>query len=120
MTLKRKDLIEQLGTDISKDEWFELIELLDNQIDFIFEIDGIDYRFIDENNIWDIYYDEQKELIEELYLPNINKQWWIEIDWDKTIDNVFSDGYGHHFSSYDGSEEQIKFNGSNYYIFKIG
>ena len=118
MSLSRKELSETIGIDVTSKELKKLIDELENSFDFNIEIDGNEYRFISEKRIWDIYYDEQRDLIEELYLPNIDKVWWIEIDWDKTIDNVFTDGYGHHFSSYDGSEEQIEFKDETYYIFR--
>lgn len=60
----------------------------------------------------------KETLLKNYIYQNIDKVWWIEIDWDKTIDNVFTDGYGHHFSSYDGSEEQIEFKDETYYIFR--
>jgi hypothetical protein len=120
MELDKKTLANTLGIDVTNKEFRLLLDELENNFDFNIDIDGNEYRFISENRIWDIYYDEQRDLIEEIYLPAIDKVWWIEIDWDKTIDNVFTDGYGHHFSTYDGSEEQIKFNNEFYYIFKIG
>ena len=107
------------GLDIQVSEVENFINSLDDDFTYEFE-SGEEYRFIKEDCIWDIYYEEQKDQIEDLYLPDINKYWWIVIDWDKTIDNVFtSDGYGHHFSNYDGSEQECIILDSNYYIFRI-
>jgi hypothetical protein len=87
--------------------------------DFTIDLCGNEYRFISECSIEDIYYEEQLELIKENYFDNKDLPWWIEIDWEKTIENVFnSDGYGHHFSTYDCSEENISFEDNSYYVFR--
>lgn len=115
--MKRKDLAEELGITISKSEWSEFQDKL-GDADFYIELDGNEYRFILEGSIDDIYYDSQKDLIEECFMPKDFPS-WIEIDWDETIENVKnSDGYGNHFSSYDGSEEYVTFDDYAYYIFR--
>ena len=109
----------ELGIEVHTDDAEKLIDEMYCKNDFTIELEGFEYRFINDSEIWDIYHDEQKDLIEELYLPQMRDLWWIEIDWDKTIDNVYSsDGYGHHFASYDGHENNIIWDSETWYIFR--
>ena len=90
------------------DEVESLIDLIDTEKDFYIEIDGIEYRVIREDVIDDIATYEIKDIVQDCYLngTDLDKYWWIEIDWEKTAQNcIEADGYGHHFNSYDGSEE---------------
>lgn len=120
----RKQILEfinyELELNIDKDEVREFEEKIDSENDFYIDIDGNEYRVINEDAIWDIYVDSIRDLTEECYLINEGaKQWWIAIDWEKTAENCYnSDGYGHHFSSYDGTELECKFGQENYYIFR--
>jgi len=92
---------------------------LGRENDFNIELDGKEFRFISEKVIDRVYYDEQRELIEEIYLGGKELPWWIEIDWENTIENVLtSDGYGTHFSCYDHSEDNIIFENENWFIFR--
>ena len=51
---------------------------------------------------------------------DLDKHWWIELDWEKTAQNCLdADGYGHHFSGYDGSEFECEFGGEEYSIFRV-
>jgi len=116
--MKKIDLAEELGIKISKAEWEDFKDNFGSD-DFHIELDGNEYRFILEGSIDDIYYDSQKDLIEECFMPREGLPTWIEIDWDQTIENVKNaDGYGNHFSSYDGSEEYVVFEDYAYYIFR--
>lgn len=116
--MKRADLAHELDIKITKDEWSEFKEKYGDD-DFHIEMGGNEYRFILEGSIDDIYYDSQKDLIEECFMPREGLPSWIEIDWDTTIENVKNaDGYGHHFSGYDGSEEYVTFDDYAYYIFR--
>jgi hypothetical protein len=116
--MKKSDLAKELGITISSPEWAEFKNNF-GDADFHIELDGNEYRFILEGSIDDIYYEEQKEFIEEIYFDGKELAWWIVIDWDETIENVKnSDGYGNHFSSYDGSEEYVTFDDYAYYIFR--
>lgn len=91
------------------------LESANNFDDFTFEFDGNDYRIISDDSIETIYREEMEDIIKDCYdLSNIPN--FIEIDWDKTIENCSHDGYGNHFSSYDGSEIECQ----GYYIFRIG
>lgn len=110
-----KKLCELLNIT-EKDEKENLIDLLRTKNDFYFEPEsGGEYRVIDENYINDIHHEENLELIKDCYLDGKDLPWWIEIDWKKTTQNVRdSDGYGHHFSAYDGCEEYI----DGFYIFR--
>jgi len=74
---------------------------------------GGEYRLIGRGYIYDIYKEEVIDLIEDCY--NMNVPSFVEIDWDSTVENCLVDGYGQHFSSYDGSEEYAE----DYYIFRI-
>ena len=116
-----KELIEDaLEVNATTSNLIDLDDKFDTDNDFCFEIDGNEYRFISGNVIEDTYFDEQKDLIEECYLRGKELPHWIEIDWEKTIDNVLSsDGYGNHFASYDGSEESFGYEDELWYVFRI-
>ena len=116
-----KEIIEDtLEVKITTKELKILEDMLYSQNDFTYDIDGGEYRFISDNLIEDIYHDEQIYFIEECFLGGKELPSWIEIDWDKTINNVFiSDGYGNHFSTYDGSEETFNYDEETWYIFRV-
>ena len=111
------EITKEVEVDAETDEISQLADLLDAGADFCWEVCGKEYRLIHENAIEEIHRDEVRDLTEECFLGgcDMDKNWWIAIDWDKTAENVRqSDGYGHHFSSYDGSEEFV----SPWYIFR--
>lgn len=99
----------------------EAIETLRDKIgedDFEFEFDGNEYRIIADSAIWTIYVEEIKQIVEDCYdlkLENIPDFVAWSIDWEQTAKNAYVDGYGHTFSTYDGSE----YNAGGYYIFRI-
>ena len=103
-----------------KPEQEEFQELLDkiifDLVDFCVELDGEEYRFIYEHAIDDIYAEEQRDFIEQ-ELPSLPS--YVEIDWDKTIENVKADGFGNWFASYDGEELEAEFEGMFYYVFRV-
>lgn len=85
------------------------------------EIDGMDFRLIksDENVIWPIYVEYIQTLVEDCYsevlnLDKIPPFIAVSVDWEVTAQNAYADGYGHSFSSYDGSEYEA----AGYYIFR--
>ena len=108
---------EQLYLDIDKEEVKEIENQLNSCNDFMTHIDGCEYRFIHEDIIWGIYVEEIKTITQDCY--NIPELHWLSIDWEETAENCFADGYGHTFSTYDGSEEECVFGEENYYIFRI-
>ena len=97
-----------------KDFQQELFDSLANYEDD-FEIDNgrsESYRFIADTAIEDIHTEEIKELVQDCYLggTDLDKYWWIAIDWEETAENCRNeDGYGHHLNRYDGSEEEYNF-----------
>lgn len=103
--------------EITHFESDELQELCDNlgDADFHIEIDGAEYRFIHETEIENAFAESVQEMIESCYgirdLPGIIA---CHIDWNGIIRDCMVDGYGHHFSGYDGSEN----NAGEYYIFR--
>ena len=118
-TIKRQILefiSEELELDINRDEVNEFERFLNSDNDFSIEIDGQEFRVINDQVIWDIYVDEIKYITEECY--NIKAPIWLAIDWEQTANNCFVDGYGNTFSSYDGSELECEFGEENYYIFR--
>jgi RNAse (barnase) inhibitor barstar len=123
-TIKRQILEfinEELELDINREEVIEFEDQLNSENDFYIEIDGNEYRVINADAIWDIFVDEIQQTVEECYLngADLDKFWWIELDWEKTAKNCLdADGYGHHFSSYDGSELEYTFGEEDYYIFR--
>ena len=94
----------------------EIEKKLNRNNDFTVEIDGEEYRFINEGVIWETYINTIKEITEDCY--EIDAPSWLAIDWEETAENCFVDGYGHTFSSYDGSEIEYTFNEENYFIFR--
>ena len=93
-----------------------LAELVDDcSIDQVIEWDGAEYRVIDEVAIWGIYVESITELVKECYLDGgTGIPDWLAIDWERTAENTLADGYGHHFSSYDGSESEL----NGFYVFR--
>lgn len=87
--------------------------------DFTFDFDGAEYRIIHDTAIWNIYVDTIKDIVEDCYSDVINLDKIpdfiaVSIDWEATAHNAYVDGYGHTFSSYDGSEIEV----INHYIFR--
>jgi len=139
MTLSEiKKLKEELDA-ICEGLWREAVEHIENEDDD-FEVDG--FRFIDGEVIDDILVNE---LNSDSYLLGCFKSWSIaeatgwpvalieaakkgeayeEIgdamgkdDVQKLADiYVRSDGYGHHFATYDGNEHQLS---NGYYVFRV-
>ena len=122
-----------------EDSWKEVIENMTEETED-FEVDN--YRFIHEDNIDEI---QQKELSGDTYmlgsfyasfiadntdlslnivkaLQEANKfntigQHILDNDYLETMQEAYSsqDGYGAHFNSYDGNEEEI----NSYHVFRI-
>jgi len=122
---KRRDVLECISHELELQVYKDEVRALENMTfhhhdDFFIEIDGEEYRFIHEDYIWDIYVEEIKEVTRDCYIEKKLPD-WVEVDWEKTAKNVYhSDGYGHHFSRYDGSEYESTIDGEFYYIFRIG
>tara|TARA_R110000824_G_scaffold138850_1_gene303758 strand:+ start:354 stop:719 length:366 start_codon:yes stop_codon:yes gene_type:complete len=120
--MKTKKIVKQfikedLELDICKDELSEILENLEMEVDFFQEIDGCEYRFIWDEEIWDIYVKEIKSIVEDSYA--INAPDWLAIDWEQTAENCSVDGYGNTFNSYDGGEEILQLADDNWYVFRI-
>lgn len=101
---------------------FEALEEIESNIgtdDFTLDFDGNEYRLIAESDIWEIYVHAIKDTVEDCYSDVINLDKVpsfiaVSIDWEQTAMNAYADGYGHQFSSYDGSEEEA----AGYCIFR--
>tara|TARA_R110000803_G_scaffold60330_1_gene119488 strand:+ start:2225 stop:2590 length:366 start_codon:yes stop_codon:yes gene_type:complete len=120
--MKTKKIVKQfikedLELDICKDELSEILENLEMEVDFFQEIDGCEYRFIWDEEIWDIYVKEIKSIVEDSY--DINAPDWLAIDWEQTAENCSVDSYGNTFNSYDGGEELLQLADDNWYVFRI-
>lgn len=93
----------------------EIMELADD--DFRVEGGRAAYRIIEEDAIERIHDDEMRELVDACYLadrhiPDMLRSYF---DYERFArDCRMSDGYGHLFSSYDGSEETF----GSYYVFR--
>ena len=107
---------EELELSINRDEVIALQKHLYRDNDFHIDIDGNEYRFINADVIWETYSEAIRDITEDCY--EINAPDWLAIDWEKTAENCFVDGYGHTFSSYDGSELECEFEEENYFIFR--
>lgn len=119
MTITRQILefiSEELELDINRDEVNEFKRFLNSENDFHIDIDGNEYRVINADAIWDIYVETIQEITEYCYI--VEAPSWLAIDWEQTAENCFVDGYGHTFSSYDGSELECEFGEENYFIFR--
>lgn len=110
--------VDELQADAS--DIFEALEEIESNIgeaDFTLDFDGNEYRIINESSIWEIYRDEIENIVTDCYDLKLNEvPSWIavSVDWEQTAKNAYVDGYGHTFSSYDGSEEEA----AGYYIFR--
>ena len=102
----------------AKEAIYNLREALKNDPnDFMLDFDGNEYRIISDGAIWDIYVETIKDIVNDCYELNLDKLpdfIAVNIDWERTAQNAYADGYGHIFSSYDGSEELA----GGYYIFR--
>ena len=108
---------DEILNDYTFVEYIELLENLINKIqtedDFWFELSGGDVRLINEEDIDDIWTESLIDQIKDCYdLSDVPG--FVEIDWEKTAENCKVDGLGHHFNSYDGNEE----NNNGFYIFR--
>lgn len=121
-----RDIIDCIATELELQVNRDEVRAIEEQLvsgdyeDFYADIDGEEYRFIHEDFIWDIYVDDVKETTIECYLCEVDrsKLWWLEIDWEKTAENCYQDGYGHTFGTYDGGEYEYMFDDANYFIFR--
>lgn len=112
-----KDVIEFTEHYLSidcKDFRQELFDNLANYEDDFYVDHGRSesYRFISDSAIEDVHVESVKELVTDCYLSgtDLDNYPWIEINWEDTAENLrLEDGYGHHFNSYDGTEEEYDF-----------
>lgn len=110
----------EIGLSFDADTAEELCESLESSNDFTLEIDGGEYRFIAETHIRATAQEEMWQTIEECYLSSAVEggnglPWWIDIDEEQTVQNcIDADGYGHHFSGYDGNEYET----GDWYVFR--
>jgi len=112
-------IIEEHNHNVDMDQAKEAIETLKDSLedDFTFDFDGNEYRIISDAVIWSIYRDEIQNIVEECYelkLDSIPAFVAFNIDWEQTAKNAYSDGYGHTFSGYDGSEVEA----AGYWVFR--
>lgn len=117
-----RDILKFINRDLELNIDTDTVREFENNLncdnDFNIEIDGNEYRVIHSDAIWGIYVDEIQMVAEDCY--NLEMPDWIAVDWEKTAENCYVDGYGHHFSHYDHSEEECTFGEEDYYIFRIG
>ncbi len=109
---------DNLSLEADKGDIRDLIDQMNEENDVYWECGREEYRIIHNDVIDDVAEDEIKELVQDSYLngTDLDKYWWIAIDWQQTAENCISaDGYGHHFSGYDGSEEEWE----DWYFFRI-
>lgn len=96
-----RDILGFIAIDLNLDIVREEVRHIEDEIksgeyDFYAEIDGEEYRFIREDEIWEIYVEQIKETVEDCYTGKM--EWWIAIDWEETAENCLQDGYGHTFA----------------------
>ena len=96
----------------------EIVDQVESEDDYTIEADGEDWRCIHEDAIERIHDDSIRELVDDCYLsdkniPDVIKNYF---DYEKFArDCRISDGYGHHFASYDGEKHEI----GDCYLFRI-
>ena len=90
--------------------------------DFTVEFGCTEYRIIHEDDIEEIHRREIEELVDDCYnLEKIKSEMgnvgnYLTFDYDALArDSRTSDGYGHHFSHYDGNEIEV----GSWHIFRI-
>lgn len=109
-------MLSHSGDSVSIESYIELVELVENASDDE-SIEHSDmcreFRLISDSDIDEIYQEYIEEMVKDCYLPNCEIPSFLAIDWEQTAENCKTDGYGHSFSGYDHSEENI--NGT--YIF---
>ena len=108
---------DELDLECTSECIAELIDEMETEVDFSWECDGTEWRVIDQDSIDFIAALEIKEIVQDCYLngTDLEKHWWIAIDWKKTAQNcIDADGYGHHFATYDGNEYEY----NNWYFFR--
>lgn len=112
-----REIANEYGVNLSLSEAKETLAMLDEiSGDGFYEIDGMDFRIIHEDCIDGIHTEEIEELTKECYLGGADIPYWIEIDWEKTAENVRqADGYGNHFGCYDHNEMYT----DGWYIFRV-
>ena len=95
-----------------------LTTLEENEDDFTIDFDGNEYRLIKDSEIWGIYVEAIKDIVNDCYdlkLDKLPSFLAVEIDWEQTAKNCYVDGYGHTFASYDGDELES----GEYWIFRV-
>lgn len=110
-----KTICKDHGINLTYSDAKEALNTLsfhEGEADFYFELDGMEFRLIHEESIWEIYVDTIRDIVEDCYEMNVPN--FVAIDWEETAQNAYVDGYGHTFSSYDGSESLE----DGYYIFR--
>jgi hypothetical protein len=107
-----RTLKEQCIDLFSQPNWREVLE--EGQVSSDFEVDNV--RFISSDCIDEIWTNSLIEMIKDCYdLSDVPS--FVAIDWEHTATNCKVDGLGHHFNSYDGSEEEITIDGTLYHVF---
>lgn len=102
-----------LDSEAIREDARAILEAYKEQKDFVVELNEGEYRIIHDNAIDDIFDREIRELADECYdIEGIKKKMgnvgrYFTFDYDSFVRDCRYDGYGHHFSSYDGSEESV-------------
>lgn len=73
-----------------------------------------DVRIIHDDAIDRVFYDDQKQLLEDELSGGNGIPSYVVIDWEATIENLKVDSYGHYFNSYNGEE----YHGGDHYVFR--
>lgn len=122
------ELINQGDHDIDTIDYDSIREGLENIAEaykgdeFYFEFDGAEYRYIHGSDIWGIYVEEIKNIVEDCYsnvlkFDKIPAFIAVSVDWEATAHNAYADGYGHAFAAYDG--EEIHSSTGNFHLFRV-
>lgn len=106
------------------------IEVLEE--DFTFDTEcGQEYRIILDSAIEAIWKEELAEVVRDCNPELFSDEHdmgsmarYMKFDWEQFYRDAEHDGFGHHFSGYDGSEEHVTFSTEEgktegYYIFRI-
>lgn len=104
----RFDAIDDMLVDITQVE----------HDDDTFEADGGEYQVLTNDEAEEAWEEDLDNYIDECILHELPEPYRQYFDDEKWKRDAKYDGRGHSLNRYDGSEEEIKFNGIYYYIYR--
>ena len=106
-------IAKAIDSEAIREDARAILEAYKKQEDFAVELSDGEYRIIHDDAIEDIFDSEIRQIADDCYdIENIKKNMgnvgiYFTFDYDSFVKDCRMDGYGHHFSSYDESEESV-------------